>query len=254
MKIKDIISQVEAFAPRESAEEWDNTGLALGNIERECSGILLALDLTLDVARQAVEQGCNLVLTHHPFFFHSASQIDTTMPQGEIVEMLIKNDITAYSAHTNLDKAQGGIGWVIAQMLDAKDIVVDGLGICFEVAPITLADFARKVSEKLSDNSVKIVGFCDSVISKVYLVSGGGGDNDLYARAKEVADVFVTGDVKHHIYIAAQNDGFPIVEYSHYASEIIVQDIFYNLLAPKCVGLNIIKAEQRCPFRLVEEI
>ena len=250
MKIADIISILEGFAPPVLAEEWDNVGLMVGSVEGKCTGIMLALDLTLDVIAQAKNEKCNLIVTHHPFIFHPIKHVDFTESKGDAIRELIKNDITVYSMHTNLDKAAHGLNDTLANILGGSDIMFEGIGVIFEIEPQSLGDFAKKVSSILHDKSVRIVGSPDRMISRVYAVSGSGASE--YDRAKKCADVMLTGDFKHHNYIDAVNDDFALVEYSHFASEIIMQDILARVLSGTKV--ETIKAIQHSPFRLLEEI
>lgn len=254
MKIRDITDAIDNFAPAELAEEWDRIGLMLGALDIECTGTLITLDLTFEVANQAKEEGCNLIFTHHPFIFSPLENIDTDTSKGALIGFLIKNDITVYSAHTNLDKTEGGISCKLAQLFDGKNIVRQGAGALFEIPPVTLESFAKKVGLKLADKSVKAVGNPDKIISRVYTVGGSGGDAESYRTARLNADVLVTGDIKHHLYVEAAEDGFALVEFSHYGSEIIVTDIIYDYLKPRFADLKIIKAKQQCPFRILEEI
>ena len=92
MKIKDIAAVIESYAPRESAEEWDNVGLMLGDAERECTGVLTCLDCTLDVAKQAKAAGCNLVVTHHPFIFRPVGRLTADTTKGKTAEFLFSNE------------------------------------------------------------------------------------------------------------------------------------------------------------------
>ena len=250
MKISEIITVLEGFAPPAFAEEWDNVGLMVGSVDGECSGVMLTLDLTSDVISQAKEKGCNLIVTHHPFIFHSIKRIDFSEANGAAIRELIKNDITVYSMHTNLDKTAHGLNDTLANMLGGKNITLDGVGVQFEIEPTSLADFAKLVAHMLGDKSVRIVGNPDKTVSRIYTVSGSGASE--YSRAKECADVLLTGDFKHHNYIDAVNDGFALVEYSHFASEIIAQDILAHVLSG--TNIRIEKAIQHSPFRLLEEI
>ena len=92
-------------------------------------------------------------------------------------------------------------------------------------------------------------GFASITIEKAMIICGGGASDDAYENAKATADVFVSGDFKHHLYVASENDDFPIVEFSHYSSEIIVQNLFEQIIAP--TGVSIIKAKQNRPFKTV---
>ncbi len=252
MKIKDILQKLNTFAPETLAEEWDNVGLMLGSADNECSGIVVTLDLTKDVAMRAVDNGCNLIVTHHPFIFHAIDRIDLATAKGGSIAYLLKNGITVYSAHTNLDKAEGGVCWDLAKMLGGRNLTLDGIGICFDIEKSSLKEFAKRVADVLGDRSVKLIGDADNSIQRIYLVSGSGADTESYLRAKQCADVFVTGDMKHHFYIDACGDDFPLIEYSHFHSEIVVENIFSRLFAD--CGVKIIKGNQKCPFRILEEL
>ncbi len=250
MKINEIISVLEKFAPPALAEEWDNVGLMLGDASKECEGVMTALDLTLDVVRQAEDEGCNLIVTHHPFIFRPLKSIDFSMSKGRAVEELVSSGIAVYSMHTNLDKAEKGMNYTLASMLGGEDITLDGEGAIFKVKPQSPSQFAKLVARALGDDSVRLAGKQDGVIEKVYVVSGSGGSE--YGRAREVADALLTGDLKHHDYIDAAEDGFALIEFSHFASETIMQDIVAEQL--KNLDLKVKKAKQNRPFRLLEEI
>lgn len=250
MTIAKIIEGLEKFAPIELAEEWDNVGLMVGDIEAECSGVTLALDLTLDVIKQAKADGCNLIITHHPFIFHPLKSVNFETAAGAAIRELIKGDIAVYSMHTNLDKAERGLNRTLAELLGGRNIELSGVGVIFDIEPMTLAAFAKLVAAKLDDKSVRIVGAADKVIKRIFAVSGSGGSE--YEEAKKYADVLLTGDLKHHNYIDAQNDNFSLCEYSHFSSEIIMQDILADELED--AGIKIKKATQSSPFRLLEEI
>lgn len=250
MKHLDVIKQIEAIAPRELAEPWDNPGLMIGSLDRECSGVVLSLDLTRAAVEKAIQGGANLIITHHPFFFHAVKSIDTSTARGELLRLVMSNDITVYSAHTNFDMAtDGGLCVSLAMLLGGKVLSPDGVGVVCELKPTTLKAFAQSVARILKDDSVKYVGDDDKMISKAFVICGGGASDSALEHAMSCADVFVSGDFKHHLYVNAHEDNFPIVEFSHYASEIIVEDLFEKLIAP--LGVKTIKAKQCCPFKTV---
>lgn len=249
MKNRQITDAIEQFAPKTLAEPWDNPGLMIGSLTDECKGVIVALDLTKDVVNQAVQNDCNLIVTHHPFFFSAIKSIDTDESKGEIIRDVLKNRLTVYSAHTNLDECESGLCMTLATLLKGRDLVPDGVGVVCEIEPTILKEFAKHVADTLKDDSVKYTGDDNRIIRKVLCICGGGASDSAYAHAKEVADVFVTGDFKHHLYVASENDDFPIVEFSHYHSEIIVENLFEKIIAP--LGVKIIKAKQNCPFKTV---
>ena len=103
MKLSDFIAAMDNFAPRETALSFDNVGLLIGTERKEINRVLVALDCTLDVAREAAQKDCDLVLTHHPLLFNAVKRI---LPDDAVtapVFCLIRNDIGLFAAHTNLD-------------------------------------------------------------------------------------------------------------------------------------------------------
>lgn len=251
MKNKEIFKIIEDFAPISLAEEWDreNDGIQIGSAQKECTAIMVCLDLTMEVAKKAVKKGCNLILTHHPFLFNGVKTIDLEDSKGALISYLIKNDITVYSAHTNLDKTEGGISYMLATKFNGANLKPLDCGYLFTLNT-SLLDLAKVVKTSLNDNSVKYIGKGTEKIKKVFVISGAGFSDEAYALAKQNADCLITGDLKQHQYIMASEDSYPIIEYSHYASEIIVEDIYVNLL--KNTKIKVYKSEQKCPFNLLE--
>ena len=251
MKIIDVTDTIERFAPKTLAEPWDNPGLMIGSLQSECTGVVTSLDLTFEVVDEAIKNGCNLILTHHPFFFTAVKSINTDESKGALVKKVLENDLTVYSAHTNLDECEGGLCQTLALMLGGENLEPNGVGVVCDVRPTSLADFARHVASVLDDDTVKFAGNADKQIRKMLCICGGGAGDSAYECAKQVADVFVTGDFKHHLYVASKNDDFPIVEFSHYHSEIAVENLFEKIIAP--LGVKVINAKQTCPFTAVGE-
>ncbi len=250
MKIGDVIEVLERFAPTSDAEEWDRVGLMAGSRERECSAVMVTLDVTPAVIDKAIREGANLIVSHHPFIWDRLASVDEDSPKGAMIEKLIKNDVAVYSAHTNLDKAEGGVNSRLAVMLGGRNIALDGIGATFEVGGISLEDLARKVADVLGDDTVLYVGDAGRKIFKAYVVGGAGGSE--YARAKEVADVLITGELKHNQYVEAGADGFSLIQFSHFFSERITEDILRDALS-HC-DIKIIGAAQDCPFRRIDRI
>ncbi len=131
MRIASIISAIESFAPPALQEKWDNTGLQVGSVRDECSGVLLCVDVTEDIIREAADRGCNLVVSHHPLIFRGLKNITgATMAQRAVVEA-IRRGISVYSCHTALDSTVGGISYAMAAMMGAK--VMRALSPCADV-------------------------------------------------------------------------------------------------------------------------
>jgi dinuclear metal center YbgI/SA1388 family protein len=123
MKCSEIIKNLEDWIPKEIAWQKDNVGLQIGSPEREINNILLCLDLTSNVIDEAIKKSCNLIISHHPLFFHPLKRIDLQKDKNsKLVEKLIKNDINLYSEHTNLDFTRDGVSFELAKTLGLKNI------------------------------------------------------------------------------------------------------------------------------------
>lgn len=120
--VNDIIKKFEELIPTYLAEKWDNVGLQVGTLQRSCNGILTCLDVTADVIDYAIAQNLNLIVSHHPLIFNGIKKLDTKNYLGSIIEKAIKNDITIYSAHTNLDIANNGLNDFVAEKLGLLNI------------------------------------------------------------------------------------------------------------------------------------
>lgn len=123
MKCKTIIKYLEDWAPKEIAWGKDNVGLQVGSPERDVENIMLSLDLDEKVVNQAINKNCNFLITHHPLLFKPLKKINTYGDKiSRLVESLIKNDLTLYSAHTNLDYTTDGVSFQLAKRLNLHNI------------------------------------------------------------------------------------------------------------------------------------
>ena len=122
----EVIDFMSELAPKKYILEWDNSGLQVGDNNASISKILVSLDIDLEVAREAVNKNCDMIISHHPLIFKPLKQVISSDQTGKIVSYLIKNDIVLYSAHTNLDIAPGGLNDYLAQRLDIQDVSVLG--------------------------------------------------------------------------------------------------------------------------------
>jgi dinuclear metal center YbgI/SA1388 family protein len=124
VKIFEIIKFIETFAPLELQDSFDNSGLQIGNVFGEVKGILLCLDITEKVIDEAIEQTCNLIISHHPLLFNPLKKIVGQTYVERCIVKACKNDITIYSAHTNLDNAVGGLNFRLAEKIGLRNIKV----------------------------------------------------------------------------------------------------------------------------------
>ena len=120
MKIREVVDALERFAPLPLQEDYDNAGLQLGLTDtQEVSGALLCLDVTEAIVDEAVALGCNLIVSHHPLIFRPLKHITDENQVQRTVRKAILNNVALVSMHTNLDNAEGGVNWKIAEHLGA---------------------------------------------------------------------------------------------------------------------------------------
>ena len=122
MKIKEIVSALERFAPLPLQDGFDNAGLQIGLTDAEATGALLCLDVTEAVVDEAIRKGCNLIVSHHPLIFRKLARISDENYVQRTVRKAIKNDITIVAMHTNMDAAAGGVNFKIAEKIGLKNV------------------------------------------------------------------------------------------------------------------------------------
>lgn len=152
MICKEITKYIEEWAPKETARQKDNVGLQIGSVDRKLKNILLCLELTNEVIDDAIKKGCNLIISHHPLLFNPLRKIDLQNDKNsKLIERLIKNDITLYSAHTNLDYAKDGVSFELAKVLKLRNIefLSPLKANKFKLVVFVPAEFTEKVAEAI---------------------------------------------------------------------------------------------------------
>lgn len=122
MLIKNIVDEFELFADLSLQESWDNCGVQVGNVNQTCTGVVLCLDITEKSVVKAIENGFNLIISHHPLLFNGLKSITCKNETERIVYQAIKHDIVIYSAHTNFDKVIGGVSFELAKQIGLKNV------------------------------------------------------------------------------------------------------------------------------------
>jgi len=232
-KVKDIINIMEDFAPVNLKEDFDNVGLMVGDKEAEVNKILLALDCTLEVIEEAKEKKVDLIITHHPLIFKKPSSITTDTLLGKKIIELIKNDISLYSSHTNLDSAEKGLNETIVKIFgfgkgelleinkNSRDNKSEGLGRLVSLEEdISIEELINSIKEKLNIEAVKAV-IGKEKIRKLAIINGSGSSffNIAYNKG---ADCIITGDTTYHFASDYKEMGISIIDIGHFASEWIV--------------------------------
>lgn len=138
VKCQDICEAIEKWAPKYLAEDWDNVGLQVGDLRQSVARLLVALDVTPEVIRQAKELGVNMVVSHHPLLFRPLKNVCVGSTIGTIVTDVIKHDIAVYSAHTNLDSAKAGVNDLLAEKIGLGDLEILDTGYREKLVKLTV--------------------------------------------------------------------------------------------------------------------
>ena len=260
MKIKEVIAALEQFAPLPLQEDYDNAGLQLGLTEAEVSGALLCLDVTEETVAEAVEKGCNLVVSHHPLLFRGLKQIVDADSVQRTVKMAIKNDVTIVSMHTNLDNAVGGVNWKIAEKLGletGRQGVQGVQGVRGEkcglyvgtfAKPLSANDFISLLKTRMEAQCVMTNELLKREIRKV-AICGGAGSFMLDDAIAQGADAFVTGEMHYHEYFGHDQE-IQIAVIGHYESEHFTNELFREIIERECKGVRCVMADsQKNPVR-----
>jgi len=231
LKLKELLTFLDIIAPLDTAQKWDNVGLMIGNPAQHISGVLIALDPTLEVVEEAINLRANTIITHHPLFFHPLQSIRTDTPFGHLLKEALSNDIAIIGCHTNLDVASGGVSDALADALNLKDIAPltstdkessQGFGrVGFLSPPMNGDAFLKHVSNTLHLPALPIAGELPDTVSRVAVCGGSG--SDLAKNALQAgAHLYISGEIKHSIARWAEENKFCILDAGHYATENII--------------------------------
>ena len=222
--VKDILHVLEQAAPYELAEGWDNVGLLVGDPKEPVKGVLCALDITLPVAEEAIEKGCNLIVAHHPVIFTSVSRVTADTVTGKILIKMIQNGISGICMHTNMDCADAGVNDLLAASLGLTDVISMGAGETGTLGrvgnlphPMTLSEFASHVKTSLGAGGVRVANG-GKTVSRVAVGGGACGKMMDYAVAKG-ADTFVIGDCSYDLMMRAHDIGLNLLDAGHFPTE-----------------------------------
>jgi len=242
-----VLSALEQFAPLPLQESWDNAGLQLGLTEAEVSGALLCLDVNEQIVDEAIQKGCNLIVSHHPLLFRGLKQISGADYVQRCVIKAIKHDIVVVSMHTNMDNALDGVNWKIAEKLDLQERAffaqksVEG----FEAGSGVVGMLPQSMQARAFIELVKNQFHCECVHCNALLqrpirkvaICGGAGDFLLPDALREGADAFITGEMHYHQYFGYEQQ-IQICVIGHYQSEQYTAEIFRDIIQKECPAVR----------------
>ena len=235
MKIRDIVSAIEEFAPASVQEGWDNSGLIIGSPDDEARGVLVSFDCTGETVDEAVREGCNMIVTHHPLIFKGLKRMVPGDPVCDAVIKAVRAGIAVYAAHTSADKVRGGVSFAMAEKLGLKDVEVlspdadgNGLGVIGNlpepVAALELIDLLKKA---FGCSVVKASKLIDAPVARVALCGGSGAEFIPLAREKG-AQAYVCADISYHNFFTPE--GFMVADIGHFESEVEITEILFSKL------------------------
>lgn len=210
--LKQVVDVLETLYPLRYAESWDHPGLIVGDLSAPVRRIEFAADPTMEVVRQAIERGTDLLVCHHPLLFRSVHEVSGLGVHGDIVRRLSQAGCALWVGHTNADAAYRGTGMAAADLFGLVDqrplTPIDdptaahpvGLGRVGSLPePMTLEAFARRVADVLphTELGVQVCGPLDATVRTVAVLPGSGDSLFDEVRAAGV-DVYVTSDLRHH--------------------------------------------------------
>lgn len=237
MILNDLLNIIESVAPLERQEAWDNSGLQIGERNADIQKVLLTTDVTESVVAEALDQHCQLILSHHPLLFHGLKHLTGATPQERIAETAIRHHLAIYSAHTSMDTYLHGVSGRMAQVLGISNyrILVEsgdgyGLGVIGSLPqPLPVAEFLQHVQQAFNAPWIRYTLPADKTTVSTVAMCGGAGAEFLPQAIEQGADAYISADFKYHeMQSVAQQ--IIVVDMDHWVSEHFTRDIFAELL------------------------
>jgi dinuclear metal center YbgI/SA1388 family protein len=266
VKVRDILAWLDAYAPFRYAASWDNCGLQVGNPEADVNRVLVSLDADSETLREAREEGCECVVTHHPLLLQPIKSIDVNVSPGLLIASALGHGINVIAAHTCLDVCREGTNEQLAHVLGLESwepLEIDPIWIAEERyagmgcvgwinTPVSLQEFVGHVKQALDGIPLRLVGDPRRRVHRVALCSGSGGSLLGKAMASH-CDVYVTGDLKYHEAKSALEAHLALIDIGHFASENLILQTLVTHLRHRAAGVGaqlevFAGQEERDPF------
>lgn len=239
MKLTEIYEHLNTISPFELQEKWDNSGLIVGDLNRDISKVVLSLDIDLELVEQSDED--TLFIVHHPLIFGNLDSLDFAKYPANILEKMVKKNQSCIALHTNFDKTHLN-KYVFEKVLNFK-IQSEENFICKANIDMDYNELVTLLKDKLNLSALKVIGK-KSRISSIALTTGSGA-----SLMDEVdADCFLTGDIKYHDAMKAISQDLMMVDIGHYESELFFSGILLDEL--KVLPLLAIITNSKNPFHI----
>lgn len=239
--VQDIYSYIDSFAPFNTALDYDNVGTLVGNSNAVTKNVLIALDITADVVKEAEKMGADLIISHHPVIFRPLKSVKS----NSIPYMLAQRNINAICAHTNLDVSPKGVNLCFAKALGLENIYHHSEGIAVgdlkAGASYTSKQLAMHVKESLNCNGVRYTDIKNKITRVA--VGGGAGGEYIYLAKELGANAYVTGEIKHNYILESHDIDLTVVDAGHYKTEDVVIDYLVTELSKVFPQVNFVKSK-----------
>ncbi len=260
MTCREIISILREQSPEEFACDWDNVGLLVGDFEQEIKKLYIALDATEETIVEAVQEGADLLLTHHPLIFRGLKKVNTQDFTGKRVMKLIQNNISYYAMHTNFDVI--GMAELAAQRMELSECQVldvtwqdgqrsEGIGrVGILPEEITLEMCIDHVKKAFEVDMVKVFGNLQQRVRRA-AISPGSGKSVIECALRAKAEVLITGDIDHHEGIDAAGQGLAVIDAGHYGVEKLFIPYMVQYLEDRTKGVEVKGQPVKQPFLFI---
>lgn len=243
MDREKLIQQIETIAPPELAEEWDSCGLLISPPrKREIQTVLLTIDLTEPVAREAVKLGADWIVAYHPVFFGGIRSLTRDNPQARTAMLLIEHGIGVYSPHTALDAAAGGVNDWLAGLFEGKTAAAGSARIIRMKKSASIECLANIIKQKLDLSTIRIAPGGKTV--KTLAVCAGAGIETLRGIK---ADCFLTGEMKHHDILNIVQNGGGVILCGHTETERGYLPLLAVRLKKSCPDVRFVQSKADIP-------
>ena len=237
MKLSEIYEKLNTISPFELQEKWDNSGLLVGDRNREVEHIVVGLDLDHDTLEVAQEH--TLFIVHHPLIFSGLKQLDFSVYPANLLEIMVKKNLSLIALHTNFDKTHLN-AYVFEKVLGFQIASQEGF-ICRTTGAWSKDELLKHLKERLGLETLRVVS-PKPQISSIALTTGAGA-----SLMDEVeADCFLTGDIKYHDAMKAMSQNLMMVDIGHYESEQFFVEVMMKEL--KNLGILGIISQSQNPF------